>query len=161
MFIKRAPLHFIFDPLLTSPLYYSDQNNQFQWNTRQGRAGLYKRLVQGVKYIRGPNYHHFSRIIVTFSIIYHVFRQKVKVWKAINVYVYVLKYHSRVHEETNWLPFDSSKNSIFRLNFKLNLSLNVFLIKWIKVKYGFTTPIIFYFIQIEKVSKNCWKTQSF
>ena len=31
-----------------------------------------------------------------------------------------------VHAATYWLPFDGSQNSIFRLRFKLNLSLNVF-----------------------------------
>ena len=46
-----------------------------------------------------------------------------------------------VHVATNWLPFDGSQNSISRLSFKLNLFLNVFLIK---LEYGYTTLLSYF-----------------
>ena len=56
---------------------------------------------------------------------------------ATNIFVNLIEQFSPgVHAATNWLPFDGSQNTIFRLSFELNLSLNVFLIK---VEYCFTT----------------------
>ena len=59
-------------------------------------------------------------------------------------------YYSGVHAATKWLPFDGSQNSIFRLSFKLNLSLNVFSIK---VKYVFTTLLLYF------TSYKLWKSR--
>ena len=68
--------------------------------------------------------------------------------------LYFVYYITGAHAATNWLPFDGSQNSIFRLSFKPTLSLNVFLSKiWF-----YHSPVKFYLIQIEKVWKNCWKT---
>ena len=72
--------------------------------------------------------------------------------------VAVLHTWSGVYSATNWLPFDGSQNSIFRLSFKLDLSL-IFFYKS-KMKF-YNSRNIFYLIHIEKVSRNCWKIQSF
>ena len=63
-----------------------------------------------------------------------------------------------VHGATNWLLFDGSQNSIFRLSFEFNLSLNIFLIR---VRYDFTALVLYFASYKLRKSKEMLKNSIF